>query len=435
MKTIFILLSLLSFTAVAQPSTQPGWWSTLQPSDVHLHKLASTTIPAARAMEQALAMADHSFQLDELTTLVNICKEYCNTSNSVTKGLIGLLRENHPVYNGRSPIETNQLRGFVIASLRHFPPQEELFQYVKAELTFSVHPYSIAAAAAAARKFDNHASVLIPLLELYLQNTFIDERVDITTPELNYPIKNPTRVRCEILLTLQAFGSLAYRSLHLIDALAQGSANGFDTTICNLATKTAANIRKTKLPLQGQTTPATSPAISIIPQKDRNVLSLDHVTLMDQEGRTLTFARLKNKPFVLTFFYTQCTNGKKCVATIQRLSELQTACAADNLSENIGIYCMTYDWDFDSPSILKKYGELYGFTFGETARFLKAVNYAGIAIANQLRLRVSYGAGTVSQHGIQLFVFDKKNRIAAICDNDIWNIRDVRSCLQTLKNE
>jgi hypothetical protein len=96
---------------------------------------------------------------------------------------------------------------------------------------------------------------------------------------------------------------------------------------------------------------------------------------------------------------------------------------------------MTYDWDFDSPAVLKKYGELYGFTFGETARFLKTIDYAGIAIANELQLRVSYGAGTVSQHGIQLFLFDKKNRIAAICDNDVWNVNDVRNCLQILEDE
>lgn len=438
MKSILFLLNLLFCTTVAQPAKQPDWSSILKPSDVHLRRLASTTIPtppATRVMEQATAMADHSFQLDELTTLVNICKEYCQTSNTVTKALIGLLRENHPVYKGRSPIETNQLRGFVMASLQHFPPQEDLFRYVKAELMFGAHPYNIAAAAAAARKFDNHASELIPLLELYLQNTFLDESIDLTTPALRYPPKKPTRARYEILLTLQGYGSSAARSLHLIDAIAQGGANGFDTTICNLALKTAVHIRKTKFPLQHSVAHIASSGISIIPEKDRNALPLNHVTLMDQEGRTLTFDRLKSKPFVLTFFYTQCTNGKKCVATVQRLSELQAACTGDNFSKKIGIYCMTYDWDFDSPAVLKKYGELYGFTFGETARFLKTIDYAGIAIANELQLRVSYGAGTVSQHGIQLFLFDKKNRIAAICDNDVWNVNDVRNCLQILEDE
>jgi len=440
MKWIIILLCLLSCAAFSQPAKQKDWSSLLKTSDVHLRKIASTgtsAMPATIAMKQALDAADQSFQLHELTTLVSICREYCCASNDITKALINLLRENHPVYDGRSPIETSQLRGFLMASLHYFPPQEELYRYVKADLTFSNHAYTIAAAAAAARKFNNHAAELVPLLELYLQNTFIDESVDITTPELNYPLAKPTRVRYEILLTLQAYGASAYGSLKLIDALAKGcDTGGFDNELCTLASKTADAIRGAKFPLlQPSAVRIMPPGVSLISVKHRNALSLNQFTFMDQEGRRLTFDHFKNKPFVLTFFYTQCTNGRKCVSTIQRLSELEAACAKDNLSKKIGIYCMTYDWDFDSPSILKKYGELYGFTFGETARFLKAVDYAGIAIANQLQLRVSYGAGTVSQHGIQLFVFDKKNRIAAVYDNDLWNVTEVKNYLAILKDE
>ncbi len=436
-----IILSLLCCKAVAQPARERDWSSLLKASDVHLRKIASTgtsaTMPPTSAMKEVLDLADQSFQLSELTTLVNICRDYCHSSSVVTKALINLLRENHPIYAGRSPIETSQFRGFLMASLQHFPPQEELYRYVKAELMFSNHAYTIAAAAAAARKFNSHAAELIPLLEFYLQNTFIDESVDITTPELNYPLAKPTRARHEILLTLRAFGASAYRSLKLIDAIAQGrGAGGFDTTLCNLALKTAGYIRGAKFPvLRPLTARTVSPGVSLIAPKDRNVLMLNQFTFMDQEGRRLTFDHFKNKPFVLTFFYTQCTNGRKCVSTIQRLSELEAACAKDNLSKKVGIYCMTYDWDFDSPAILKKYGEMYGFSFGETARFLKAIDYAGIAIANRLQLRVSYGAGTVSQHGIQLFVFDKKNRIAAVYDNDVWNVTEVKNYLTILKDE
>jgi len=441
MKRIIIFLCVLSYSAAAQPATQQDWQSLLKPSDVHLRKIASTetptAMPATIAMKKALIVADRSLTLHELTTVVNICREYCCTSNDIAKALINLLRENHPVYDGRSPIETNQFRAFLMASLQYFPPQEELYYYVRAELMFGNHAYSIAAAAAAAKKFNNHTAELVPLLELYLQNSFIDESVDITTPGLNYPLTHPTRVRYEILQTLQAFGASAYRSLKLIDALAQScDAGGFDSALCNRALKTARYIREAKFPLL-QTSMALTPSrgVSIIPPKDRNVLSLNKFGLMDQDGQRLTFEHFRNKPFVLAFFYTQCTNGRKCVSTIQRLNQLEAACAKDNLSKKVGIYCMTYDWDFDSPAILKKYGELYGFSFSETARFLKAVDYAGIAIANQLQLRVSYGSGTVSQHGIQLFVFDKKNRIAAVYDNDVWNVTDVKNHLQVLMEE
>ena len=51
---------------------------------------------------------------------------------------------------------------------------------------------------------------------------------------------------------------------------------------------------------------------------------------------------------------------------------------------------------------------------------------------NQLQVRVNYGAGTVNNHGIQLFIFDKKGRIAAICDNDAWSASDVKKFLVNL---
>ena len=47
----------------------------------------------------------------------------------------------------------------------------------------------------------------------------------------------------------------------------------------------------------------------------------------------------------------------------------------------------------------------------------------------------NYGAGTVNQHGIQLFVFDKQGRLAAVCDNDSWSVSDVKNCLASLIDE
>jgi hypothetical protein len=41
----------------------------------------------------------------------------------------------------------------------------------------------------------------------------------------------------------------------------------------------------------------------------------------------------------------------------------------------------------------------------------------------------------VNQHGLQLFVFDKRGRLAAIDDNEVWSVPEVESCLLALVNE
>ena len=123
------------------------------------------------------------------------------------------------------------------------------------------------------------------------------------------------------------------------------------------------------------------------------------------------------------------------MSTVHRLGELETECMNDNLADKIGIYGMTYDPDFDTPSILKKYGEMYGVGFNKNMKFLKTEDSSGPTLSNQLQLRVNYGAGTVNQHGIQLFVFDKQGRLAAVCDNDSWSVSDVKNCLASLIDE
>ena len=90
---------------------------------------------------------------------------------------------------------------------------------------------------------------------------------------------------------------------------------------------------------------------------------------------------MTDKPFVLAFFYTQCTNALKCVSTVHRLGELETECIKDNLPDRVGIYGMTYDPDFDTPSILKKYGEMYGVRFNKNMKFLKTEDSSGAILS------------------------------------------------------
>jgi hypothetical protein len=68
-------------------------------------------------------------------------------------------------------------------------------------------------------------------------------------------------------------------------------------------------------------------------------------------------------------------------------------------------------------------------------KFLKNTGSPDASFFNQLQVRVSYGAGSINQHGIQLFVFDKKGRLAAVCDNDLWEVEDVYKIIGELAKE
>jgi cytochrome oxidase Cu insertion factor (SCO1/SenC/PrrC family) len=385
----------------------------------------------------AIHAANGSFTLSELSGVVRTSSECCRQSEAVSRALTEWLRESHPIYAGRLPTEASQFRGFLLASLGSFPPNEELYSYLKTEFLFPGHPFSIAAAAIAARSFPGKSEELVPLMESFLGDTFLDPAVDVTTPALNYPLAHPTRARYEILRTLTLFGCRADRSLPLLDAIVACrycGTYGADPALPGVAAAAAEAIRKTTpAPLAG-----TGPGprgLQVIDKKNRKPLSAGALRLIDQDGTRLRLADLRGRPFALTFFYTQCTNTSKCIMTVRRLGALATECMKNGLGERVGVYGMTYDPHFDSPSILKKYGDMHGMKFGRHVRLLKTINDLAPAFRDELALRVSYGAGTVNQHGIQLFVFDKKGRLAATHDNELWSATDVRNLLAQLAAE
>jgi cytochrome oxidase Cu insertion factor (SCO1/SenC/PrrC family) len=399
-------------------------------------------VPAAESvLLRTIAAGDKTYSLSELTGIVEACSKY-SASAEISRSLTGWLRENHPIYSGRLPTEANQFRGYLLAALGKLRPNLELYQYVKSELLFAGHAFNIAAAASTARSFPDKAAELVPLLEPFLRGSYEDEWVDITTPQLEYPVVHATRARHEIVETLRTFGAPAYRSVGLLDEIAACKSCGTygrDPSLPLMAQAAAEHLRTITPPCcRKEALVKAGPEkreMILIDKKQRKPLTATSVRLMDQEGRALKFSDFAGTPFVLTFFYTQCPNALKCVSTVHRLGELEAGCAKKNFAGKVAILGMTYDPYFDTPSILKKYGQLYGVQFSDKMKFLKAVDGSDAVLCDQLQLRVSYGAGSVNQHGIQLFVFDKRGRLSAIYDNEVWSVSEVESCLLALVNE
>ena len=395
---------------------------------------AGSTVSQEVTVQAAIRAAGSSTTMDELTALVRTASACCKSSVPVSNALTQLLRENHPIHAGRLPTETNQFRGFLTASLSAFPPNDELYSSVKSDFLFGGHAFNIAAAAVAARSFPDKSEELLPLMERFLDSSFNDPAVDLTTPDLRYPPAHPTRARYEIIRTVMLFGHLAWRTLPLLDAAASVKN---DPELVRIAAEAAAHIRKVT-PAHCRK-PASAVVIAqelqLIDKEQRKRIDAGSVKLLDQDGKTLTFGDLRGRPFVLTFFYSQCTNQLKCVSTVRQLQFLSEKSAKDGLADRIGIYGMTYDAHFDTPSILRQYGKLHGLQFRRNVRLLKAADPSQNPLGERLNLRVSYGAGSVNQHGIQLFVFDKTGRVAATLDNQVWSPAAVKNTLAKLAAE
>jgi cytochrome oxidase Cu insertion factor (SCO1/SenC/PrrC family) len=375
-------------------------------------------------LQRLIAQADNTFSFNQLLYIIECCADDFSCSLNISAGLTDWLRENHSIYKGKGSIGVNQFRGFLIYSLKKFIPTPALLKYIKSELTYSDRQYNLTAAAATSANFSSNAEELIPLLKPLLDNSRYEE-VDITSFELNYPPVVATNLRNEIIKTLQQFsdnakpdtGLLYQLEKYKIDSVSYAafdkSGNGAKRASCcainTNASKKISGSEKAGLISSGKRVQFKSP-----------------VEFIDQDGNSVKFKNLKGKPFVLTFFYTSCTNPLKCAATIARLAELQKLNDINKANNKAGVYAVTYDSFFDKPDIIKKYGEAYGIKFSKNAKLFTASDNENVSnFFNKLDIKVNYGNGTVNQHGIQLFVFDKKNRIAKIYDNDIWTAETV----------
>jgi len=449
MKVIFALCSLISTltfieNTYGQPVTLTVNDKTFISPDQDLpnsifhndnRKLADTTIL------KLIYEADKKYSIEQLAAIVTYCSNQKEHSLELSMALSNWLRENHSIYVDKSPTEVNQFRGFLMFSLSMFPPNDILYGYIKNELLFSAHTYSIASAAHTARIFTSEAQELVLFLNQFLQNSFPEVCVDISTYKLDYPLVNPTKARYEIIKTLRHFGANAYPSVKLLHDILERESQKLvnqDTILISLLKPTIESILNATPLCCRKEIPNSEPlhpTTGFIEKNERKRIHASDLSMFDQNGNKMKFDKLTGKPFVLTFFYTSCTNPLKCASTVGRLGKLQEMTVAKKISDKVGIYAMTYDPDFDSPTMIKSYGEVYGVSFSKTVRFLVAQDKSEQNLFAELDLRVNYGYGSVNQHGVQLFLIDKKGRIASTYDNELWTVDDVYNALIYLTQE
>jgi len=82
--------------------------------------------------------------------------------------------------------------------------------------------------------------------------------------------------------------------------------------------------------------------------------------LWNQDEQLVTRDTLKGKPIVITFIFTRCMVAKMCPATTAKMERLQREAAEAGITDAHFIL-VTFDPEYDSPTVLKAYGDQRGF--------------------------------------------------------------------------
>lgn len=78
--------------------------------------------------------------------------------------------------------------------------------------------------------------------------------------------------------------------------------------------------------------------------------------LTDEQGKTLSEADLRGKPYICDFIFTTC--GSACPLMSAKMAQLQK-----QTPENVRLISFTVNPEHDTPEVLKEYGARYGADF------------------------------------------------------------------------
>jgi len=352
-------------------------------------------------MKDKIETASENNTFKELAEIINICKLEFNKSEIVLVAMSEWLKENNSIYSSKSFNEVLQFRAYLIYSFSFFLKNENVLKYLIYELNYSDNINIKGASIYTAKVYNDETLSL--LIEPYTDDNY-DVKVNFKDFEIGYKYKPNSTIQNE-----------AIASLKVINDLSKNIAESDTHSCCSIKKNEDGKDR-----------------IDLIEKKSRKKVTLN-INFFDQENSKINFTDFKGNPFLVTFFYSSCTNQNKCASSVAKLKEFQEKIES---LKKIGIYVITYDPYIDKPDVLKKYGEAYGFMFSTTSKFLLPASESEyISMNSFFNTSVNYGNGVVNQHGTQLYVVDKKGKIAFKFENEVWRAEDLIAIFNKLEAE
>ncbi|MGB8266320.1 MAG: SCO family protein [Candidatus Velthaea sp.] len=152
--------------------------------------------------------------------------------------------------------------------------------------------------------------------------------------------------------------------------------------------------------------------------------------LVDQAGRRFSFQRLGSRVALVAFIYTRCPDPRMCPLVSAKFARLQRLIdpSTTRLVE------VTLDPAFDTPAVLKRYGEAYG-ALADRWTFVTGSAAAVDELQRRLGIVSTPGDGGAILHTEALVVIDPAGRIAERVDGNAWTAEQAQALAQTALNE
>jgi protein SCO1/2 len=153
--------------------------------------------------------------------------------------------------------------------------------------------------------------------------------------------------------------------------------------------------------------------------------------LLDQEGRTRSFASLKGSTVVLTFIYTQCPLPTFCPLMDRHFVTIQEQIKADPALARVHLATVSFDPATDTPPVLKKHAEQLGadtarwtFFTGDRDSVDQFASRFGVSIARDLSDPKNI------THNLRTAIIDQDGRLVKVYTGNEWTPEQVLADLK-----
>ena len=346
--------------------------------------------------------------------------------------LTELLREDHPLYEGRGTATIVRMRGWILLALARAELPDAALLFVLEELDTGIDAYLVAAAARALRSYAAPAAAFAPFVMRALTNIrYRDEPVSFAAyGEYATSSTAGTSPVRELLATLAWLGTHAREVLPEIESLRAQSA-GRSKKLSKDFDRVVKAIRGGKPRVDSDADACCSlpgglsNVFSWARSSRRGCESVEQIVFEDQAGDSITFKEFfRGRPSIVVFFYTRCDNPLKCSLTVTKLARIQKMLEARGLAEQVHTAAITYDPAFDLPERIRIYGRNRGVRMDAGHRMLRAIDGLD-ALRRHFKLGVNFIESLVNRHRLEVYILDAEGRVAASFERIHWDEQGV----------
>jgi protein SCO1/2 len=202
------------------------------------------------------------------------------------------------------------------------------------------------------------------------------------------------------------------------------------TLLCDGDASGCASMKLTDIVVVGQAKPDYKPAMEYHTPTAGD--AVPNFVLLNQSGKKIGLGQFKGKVLVMTFVYTRCPLADYCPRMSRNFAAIDKDLSADKaLYAKTHLLTVSFDPAYDTPKVLKSYGEAYTGKFTEETFW--HWDFAAPELAEMTKMEEWFSLGVTPgddgmlQHSLSTLVIGKDGKVVAFYPTNDWVVGDVET--------